>query len=254
MKKLLGQIELNRIYQRNCTEGMKMIPGESISLVIADPPYNIGKKGSFIEAKDKHHHTIREDWDNIPLNEFEKFNNDWINECFRVLKPGGSLLAWGSHHNIHIIAQLMEQTGYDMKPFYIWEKSNPAPSWSGRLPTTSTEYLLWGTKGKNWTYNLDYAKSINNGKNIKNVFKTSLTPPKEKKKGRFPCQKRIEGLTDHLVKLHSLKGDIILVPFCGSGTECVVAKMYGRDFISFETKPEYIVLANNRLDDICDVS
>lgn len=44
MKKLLGSLELNRIYQRDVIEGMKMIPDNSIYLIIADPPYNIGKK------------------------------------------------------------------------------------------------------------------------------------------------------------------------------------------------------------------
>lgn len=131
-------------------------------------------------------------------------------------------------------------------------KTNPAPNWIGKSPCAATEYLIWATKGAKPTYNLDYAKSINSGKNIKNVFQTSLTPPSEKKKGKFPCQKRLEGLTDHLINLHSNEGDIILVPFAGSGTECIASQINKRNWISFETNREYMELANMRLDDVAD--
>lgn len=144
----------------------------------------------------------------------------------------------------------MDQIGYEIRTEYTWNKTNAAPCWTGRNPTESTENIIWASKGKGWTYNLHYAKSINDGKNIRNVITTSLTPQREKEYGKHPTQKRLEGLTDILINLHSNQGDIVLVPFCGSGTEIVGAQMLNRNWISFETNPEYIETANKRLDSL----
>lgn len=248
MKKLLGSLELNRIYQRDVIEGMKMIPDNSIYLIIADPPYNIGKKGNYLEANDHKFRTVKEDWDTIE--NFEEFTYKWLKESYRVLRPGGSILSYGTKHNIYMTGYLMDQIGYEIRTEYTWNKTNAAPCWTGRNPTESTENIIWASKGKGWTYNLNYAKSINNGKNIRNVITTSLTPQREKEYGKHPTQKRLEGLTDILINLHSNEGDIVLVPFCGSGTEIVGAQMLNRNWISFETNPEYIETANKRLDSL----
>lgn len=247
MKKLLGSIQLNRIYQRDCIQGMKMIPDNSIDLVISDPPYNIGKKGAKVKLK-KGYKSIDEKWDNI--DDFEQFTLNWLKECYRVLKTGGSILSYGTHHNIFLTGYLMEQIGFKVKMQYIWKKRNPPPSFLGTNPTFATESIIWATKDDKYEYNLDYAKTINNGKNISNVFETALTPQREKKHGRFPCQKPLE-ITIKLIKLHSKANETVLIPFCGSGTECLASVLTNRNFISFETNREYIELANNRLDDAC---
>ncbi|STO12749.1 Modification methylase DpnIIB [[Flavobacterium] thermophilum] len=248
MKELLGSLELNRIYQMDCLEGMKLIPDNSVDLIIADPPYNIGKKGKYIQSEEKRFYAIKEEWDT--LDNFEEFNWLWLSEAYRVLKNGGSLLVWGSRHNIYICGYQIEKIGYDIKTHYTWYKTNAMPCLTGRNPSESTEQLIWAVKGKNWTYNLNYAKEINEGKNIRNVFITTQTPSKEKTYGKHPSQKRIEGLTDILINLHTNENDIILVPFCGSGTECVAARMLNRKFMAFETESKYIEIANKRLDNL----
>lgn len=43
LKELLGDLELNQIYQMDCIEGMRMLPDDSVDLIVTDPPYNIGK-------------------------------------------------------------------------------------------------------------------------------------------------------------------------------------------------------------------
>jgi site-specific DNA-methyltransferase (adenine-specific) len=247
-KRLLGSLELDRVYQRDVIDGLRMLPNESVDLIIADPPYNIGKKGKYIESKEKRFYAIKEEWDTI--DDFESFNFVWLKECERVLREGGSLLVWGSRHNVYLCGYQIEKLGLQIKTHYTWYKTNAMPCLTGRNPSESTEQLIWAVKGSKWTYNLEYAKSINDGKNIRNVFITTQTPVSEKREGRHPSQKRIEGLTDILVNLHSNPGDTILVPFCGSGSECVAAKQYGRYFISFELESKYIEIANKRLDNV----
>lgn len=246
MRKQLNGVQLNRIYQRDCIEGMKMLPSESVELIIADPPYNTGQKGTKVNLKEAFgFNQFKQEWDDI--DDFHTFNKDWIEQCYRVLKPNGSILAYGTFHNLFTVGSLIEQLGFTIRIKYEWKKKNPPPSFIGNTPKFATESIIWATKGTGRTYNLDYAKKINNGKNINNVFETALTPQKEKKFGKFPCQKPLE-VSIKLINLHSSPDDIILVPFCGSGSELLAAEITGRQFISFEKEPSYIELANMRLD------
>ncbi|WP_434749668.1 DNA-methyltransferase [Paenibacillus amylolyticus] len=246
MKKQLNGLQLNRIYQRDCVEGMKMLPDNSIDLVIADPPYNLGNSGTKLDLKEMYgFNQFKEDWDKI--DDFPTFNQAWINECYRVLKPGGSIMAYGTHHNLFLVGYLMGESSFTIRTKYEWKKKNPSPNRTGTAPHFATESIIWASKGDNKIYNLDYAKRINNNKNITNVFETSATPPREKKYGKFPCQKPLE-VSIQLINLHSRPDQIVLIPFCGSGSEAVAAQMTGRNFITFERESQYIELANMRLD------
>ncbi|MBP1906322.1 DNA modification methylase [Paenibacillus turicensis] len=246
MKKQIEGIQLNRVYQRDCIEGMKLLPSESIDLIVADPPYNTGIKGTKINMKETYgFNYFKEAWDKI--DNFHDFNQAWIAECYRVLKPDGSILAYGTHHNLFTVGHLIEQAGFTIRAKYEWKKKNPPPNFSGSGPHFASESIIWASKGKRRTYNLDYAKRINDNKNIKSVFETTLTPRDEKKHGKFPCQKPLE-ISIKLINLHSHPDQIVLIPFCGSGSECVAAQMTGRNFITFERESDYIELANMRLE------
>lgn len=190
---------------------------------------------------------INEDWDKIE--DFEEFTTELLCQLYRVLMPGGSIISYGTHHNIFLTGQLMEYIGFKVKMMYVWKKLNPPPSFLGTNPTYATEFIIWATKEGKCTYNLDYSKYINNGKNIQNVFETPLTPRREKKYGKFPCQKPLD-MTTKLIHLHSNENDVVLVPFCGSGTEVVAAALSNRQFISFETNARHIEIANARLDNL----
>lgn len=246
MKNTLGQLHLNTINPIDAIEGLSMLPDGSVDMGLIDPPYNVSLNGAKVNLKNGYQ-AINEDWDKIE--NFEDFTSEWLYQVHRVLKPGGSILTYGTHHNIFLTGQLMEQIGYKVKMMYVWKKLNPPPSFLGTNPSFATEFIIWGTKEGKCTYNLDYAKSINNGKNIQNVFETPLTPKREKKYGNFPCQKPLE-MTTKLIHLHSNENDVVLVPFCGSGTEVVSAALSNRSFISFETNARHIEIANARLDNL----
>ena len=246
MSKLLNGLQINRIYQRDCIEGMKMLPDNSIDLVIADPPYNLGNNGTKINMKETYgFNYFKEDWDKI--DDFQAFNEAWINECHRVLKPDGSMLAYGTHHNIFTVGYLKEQSSFTIRAKYEWKKKNPPPNFSGNAPHFASESIIWASKGIRRTYNLDYAKRINDNKNIQSIFENALTPRFEKRHGKFPCQKPLE-ISIKLINLHSHPDQIVLIPFCGSGSEAVATQMTNRNFIAFERESKYIELTNIRLE------
>ena len=130
-------IELNRIYNEDCLEGMKRIPDGSVDLVLTDPPYNIGK------AK----------WDKIP--NYIEWCGKWLIECQRVLKDNGSFYWW--HNDMVQIAQLMEwiraNTRFVFNSFIVWDKGdfralawkNPSEDNNLRSWFNTCEYCLFYT-------------------------------------------------------------------------------------------------------------
>lgn len=75
----------------------------------------------------------------------------------------------------------------------------------------------------------------------------SLTKPSEKKAGKHPTQKP-EYLLERIIQASTMPGDIVLDPFCGSGTTGVVAARYGRYFIGIDTEESYLNITKKRLE------
>ena len=231
-KNLLGSLELNRIYQLDCLEGMKLIPDGSVDLLLTDPPYNVSQKSNF--------HTMGRK--GVDFGEWDKeFNQtDWLEVACSKVKKGGSAIVFNDYKNIGEMKDVLEAKGFVIKEMLIWKKSNPMPRNRDRLYVTSIEVALWAVKGKGWTFNRQRG-TYENG-----IFETPLV---NHKKRIHPTQKPIEVISD-LVKIHSNEKDIVLDCFIGSATTAVACELLDRKWIGFELEQEYIELANKRLDAI----
>lgn len=235
---------------------LKNVPDNSVDLVFADPPYNMSKKNGLAWKYSKHV-TMQEDWDMFTKDEFFKFNCDWIKECLRVLKHGGSLWISGSFHNIYQIGFILQEFHPEIKinNSIVWFKPNAQPNITCRFFTESTEHLIWATKngvGKKWKFNYQWTKdgiydSINpKGKQTRNVWSIPLTPKNEKWAGPHPTQKPFE-LLKRIILSCTDEGDVVLDPFVGSGTTSIVAKYYGRSSIGIDISKKYYEIAKRRM-------
>ena len=235
---------------------LKSTPNESVDLVFADPPYNISKKKG-LGWKYSKHITMQEEWDMFSKDEFFKFNKEWIAECFRVLKQGGSLWISGSFHNIYQIGFILQEFHPEAKinNSIVWFKPNAQPNITCRFFTESTEHLIWASKngdGKKWKFNYELTKKdiedqINpKEKQTRNVWAIPLTPRKEKWAGEHPTQKP-EELLRRIILSCTDKGDTVLDPFTGSGTTNFVAKKYNRNSIGIEKDKKYLKILKKRM-------
>ncbi len=234
---------------------LKTIPNESIDLVFADPPYNMSKKNG-LGWKYSKHITMQEEWDKFSKDDFFKFNCEWLKECFRVLKHGGSIWISGSFHNIYQIGFIIQQFHPDIKinNSIVWFKPNAQPNITCRFFTESTEHLIWASKNgddQKWKFNYKWTKEIEDkinpkGKQTRNVWSIPLTPKKEKWAGNHPTQKPFE-LLKRIILCCTDEEDLILDPFVGSGTTSSVAKYYGRNSIGIEINEDYIDIIKKRL-------
>lgn len=234
---------------------LKKMKDNSVDLIFADPPYNMSKKNGLAWKYSKHV-TMQENWDMFSKDEYFRFNKEWLTECFRILKHGGSLWVSGSFHNIY-------QTGFIIQEFFpdikinnsiVWFKPNAQPNITCRFFTESTEHLIWVSKngnGKKWKFNYEWSKQIEDpinpkGKQTRNVWSIPLTPKSEKWAGAHPTQKPFE-LLKRIILSCTSEGDLVLDPFVGSGTTSVVAKHYGRNSIGIELNKEYFEIIKKRL-------
>jgi len=144
----------------------------------------------------------------------------------------------------------LEQEGFKIINNITWQKTNPPPNLACKCFTHSTETILWAQKADKKAHHFfDYElmKKCNGGKQMKDVWTGSLTKPSEKKYGRHPTQKP-EYLLERIIHASTHSGDIILDPFCGSGTTGVVANRLGRLFIGIDIEEEYLNITKSRLE------
>ncbi|WP_339715762.1 site-specific DNA-methyltransferase [uncultured Sneathiella sp.] len=225
----------------DATAEMSKIPAESIDLIVADPPYNLGKNyGNNIDLKDR--------------DDYRKFTQDWLTEAVRILKPGGSLYCF---MGVKFIARLylMLEEEFDLTPqgWITWHYTQGMGRKRGFSPRH--EDILWFSKGNDAQFNLDdvrvpqkYYRKRNNmaGANPGDVWQFSHVHYCAAERLPHPTQKP-EALLERVIKASSSVGDIVLDPFLGSGTTARVATILGRNAIGIEVNPDYIGMAETRL-------
>ena len=231
---------------------LKKLPSKSIDMIFADPPYFLSGDGITCSAG-KMVSVKKGEWDEkISIKEKHNFNKKWIRACKRVLKDDGTIWISGTMHNIYSIGMALEEEGFKIINNITWKKLNPPPNISCRAFVHSTETILWAKKdlkNNKHKFNYNLMKELNNGKQMKDVWETSLTKPSEKKQGKHPTQKPI-ALLEKIILASTDENDLILDPFNGSGTTGIVASRLKRKYIGIDKEKEYLDLTIRRKE--CD--
>jgi site-specific DNA-methyltransferase (adenine-specific) len=235
---------------------LRAMKDSSVDLIFADPPYFLSN-GGFTVKSGKMVSVNKGDWDQSQGFHAEiQFHTDWIAECLRVLSPNGSLFISGTYHSIYKCGYILQSMNARIVNDVSWFKPNGAPALAGRNFTASHETIIWTTKNQKSKHTFNYLESKNwpsgsdqilrQGKQMRSVWSIPTTPPREKLLGKHPTQKPIE-LLDRIISLCSKEGDLVLDPFCGSGTTGVVSVMRARRFIGIDLDEAYIELARGRI-------
>lgn len=227
---------------------LNKIESKSIDMIFADPPYFLSGDG--ISCSGGKMVTVNKgNWDKkINISEKHKFNRKWIKQCYKILKDNGTIWISGTMHNIYSIGMALEQEGFKIINNITWEKLNPPPNISCRYFVHSTETILWAKKdikNEKHKFNYDLMKELNGNKQAKDVWKTSLTKPSEKKCGKHPTQKPI-AILEKIILASTDEGDLILDPFNGSGTTGIAANKLNRKYIGIDLEKEYLDITIKR--------
>ena len=239
----------------DCFQLLRKIKAQSIDMIFADPPYFLSNDGITCQSG-KMVCVNKAEWDkpssvlhDTPGAKYQ-FNKKWIHLCKRILKPDATIWISGTLHNIYAIGMALEEEGFQIINNITWQKTNPPPNLSCRCFTHTTETILWAQKKeKNAHHYFDYKlmKQINGGKQMKDVWTGSTTKPSEKKEGKHPTQKP-EYLLERIVLASTKPNQMVLDPFCGSGTTGIAALRHGRRFIGIDSCEAYLQIAKKRLE------
>jgi modification methylase len=251
----LKTVETNRVLIGDCIAEMAKLPAESVDLVFADPPYNLQLQGDLKRPDDSRVDSVDDAWDKFSsFSAYDDFTRAWLVACRRVMKRNATLWVIGSYHNIFRVGAMLQNVGFWILNDVVWRKSNPMPNFRGRRFTNAHETLIWAARepdGKDYTFNYEALKAGNDDVQMRSDWTIALCTGEERLKhinGKklHPTQKP-EALLARVIVASSRPDDLVLDPFCGSGTTGAVAKRLGRRFIGIERERAYAAAAQARI-------
>lgn len=242
-------METNYIKNIDCRIGLAELPNESIDCIVTDCPYlivgggcsegtyrtkNGNRQPSGIMNRQKTPIHCDENTDNVRAGKMFKHNEikfeEWLSECYRVLKEGTHCYVMINGRNLKDLQQAAEDAGFVYQNLLAWKKQNATPN---RYYLQCLEFILMLRKGAARNVN---DMGISNCLSVPNIIGNK----------RHPTEKPI-ALMQVMIEQSTNKGDIVLDPFAGSGSTLVAAKRAERNFIGFEIDPKFYDVANKRL-------
>ncbi|MEY4769253.1 MAG: hypothetical protein RL637_1892 [Pseudomonadota bacterium] len=272
----------DNLYCGDCLTIMKNIADNSVNLVYLDPPFFTNKTHSLTSPNRKLIYSFDDSWKSHK--EYAEFIYLRLIEIKRILKETGSVFIHCDKNANYIIRLVAEDVfGKDnFRSEIIWIYKRWSNSANNLMPNHQTIFFF--SKTKNYKFNktyTDYSATTNvdqllqkrvrdedgkviyaknnageiitaddkKGVPLSDVWEIPFLNPKAKERTGYPTQKPIL-LLERILQLTTDENDIVLDPFCGSGTTLVAAKLNNRKYIGIDTSTNAIQLAQQRLTDL----
>ncbi len=243
---------LNRIFNEDALMGLNRIPDGSIDLIIADPPYSLGK--DYGNQSDK-----------LDSAAYLKWMESWVDAAIPKLKQTGSFyifLTWRYSPEIFVMMKQRLQMINEI----IWDRRVPSMGGSVRSFTSVHDTIGLFVKSKGYYFDLDSvripydaqtkkarsrsifvgAKWLEVGYNPKDLWSVTRVHKCDPERADHPTQKPLE-IIDRMIYASCPPGGVVLDPFMGSGTTAVSAQRCSRQFVGFELNPDYCAIIHKRL-------
>lgn len=270
---------INKVIEGDCLDELKNIKDSSVDVVYLDPPFFTQKKHTLRSRDNSKTYSFDDSWESV--DEYRRYIARRLMECRRVLKSTGSIFLHcdktASHHLRIALDEVFGAVNFQSE--IIWSYRRWSNSKKGLL--NSHQVIFFYSKTPDFKFNQTYSAYSpttnidqifqkrardENGKTkykiaatgdteliddksgvpLSDVWEIPYLNPKAKERVGYPTQKPIL-LLEQIIKLASDEGDIILDPFCGSGTTLVAAKLLGRQYIGIDASKEAVSLTNERL-------
>ncbi|HET0337724.1 TPA: site-specific DNA-methyltransferase [Streptococcus pneumoniae] len=266
-------------------EILKTIEYSSIDLIYMDPPFFTQKTQKLSNNKNIMY-SFEDTWTSIE--DYKEFLSVRLEECKRVLKNSGSIFVHCDKIANHHIRLILDNIfGADMfQSEIIWNYKRWSNSKKGLLNNHQNIYFY--SKSKDFKFNTiftEYSSTTNidqilverkrdgnsktiykvdnngnyilakekNGVPLSDVWNIPFLNPKAKERVGYPTQKPIL-LLEQIIKIATDKNDIVLDPFCGSGTTLVASKILNRNYMGIDLSEEAINITQQRLENVIKTS
>lgn len=218
-------LQLNKIHNMDCIEGLNLLEDKSIDLVVTDPPYLMNYRSNRRVKQEKFDY-IKNDKDSHEL------IKEYIGLVYKKMKDDTAIYMFCSWHHIDFFKQEFEKY-FKLKNVIVWNKNNHGSGDLKGAYAPKHEFVLYGHKGR----------SIFRNKRVPDVIDCAKIPSN---KLTHPTEKPID-LLETFILNNSDVGDLVFDGFSGTGSTGVASIKNGRKFLGFELEKEYSDIANERL-------
>ena len=275
-------METNKIYHGNCVEKLKEIEANKVDLIYFDPPFFTQRKHSLTNKDNSKTYEFDDKYNSIE--EYLELVENVLLESKRVLKNTGSVFLHcdkTASHNIRVVMdKIFGRENFQSE--IIWSYKRWSNAKKGLL--NSHQVIFFYSKTQDFKFNTlytDYSATTNldqilqdrerneNGKSVykkdengnvilgkekkgvplSDVWEIPYLNPKAKERTGYSTQKPVL-LLNQILNIVTDEGDLVVDPFCGSGTTCVSAKSLKRQFIGIDISKDAVELANSRLEEM----
>jgi site-specific DNA-methyltransferase (adenine-specific) len=270
----------NEVLDGDCLEVLRTIPANSVNLVYLDPPFFTGRKHSSSSRDGSKRYSFDDIWQHS--SEYFEFLVERLLLCRRSMKADASIFFHCDHNSTHIARQALDLVfgSENFQSEIIWAYKRWSNAKRGLLQ--QHQNILFYGNGPDFKWNpafVDYSATTNvdqilqkrtrddRGKSVYatgedgsivfdgnkkgvplgDVWNIPFLNPKARERTGYPTQKPLL-LLERIVALASDEGDLVLDPFCGSGTTLVAAKLLNRRFLGIDVSNDATTLAKARLE------
>ncbi len=231
---------------------MKTIPDETIDLVVTDPPFAINfkaKKANYNRTASR----VLSGYNEINVEDYYKFTNNWMRQVKRVLKKSGSMYVFSGWNNLKDILTALDVNGFTTINHIIWKYQFGVVT--AKKFVTSHYHCLFVCKNDKIRKFFPYSRFKKNAKTSDGkslhyrdkedvwIIKREYWTGDDKTPTKLPAE-----IIKKILQYSSEKNDLILDPFLGSGQVAVISKMLGRKYLGFEIIKSYYDFAYERLE------
>ena len=276
------KMETNKIIHGNCVEKLKEIEANKVDLIYFDPPFFTQRKHSLTNKDNSKTYEFDDKF--ISIEEYLTLIENVLEQSKRVLKNTGSLFLHCDKTASHNVRVVMDKVfgRENFQSEIIWSYKRWSNAKKGLL--NAHQVIFFYSKTQDFKFNTlytDYSATTNldqilqdrerneNGKAVykkdengnvilgkekkgvplSDVWEIPYLNPKAKERTGYPTQKPVL-LLNQILNIVTEEGDLVVDPFCGSGTTCVSAKSLKRQFIGIDISIDAVELANSRLEEM----
>ena len=275
-------METNKIIHGNCVQKLKEIESNQVDLIYFDPPFYTQKKHSLSTRDNSKTYEFDDIYES--LEDYLTLIEHVLIDCKRVLKNTGSVFLHCDKTASHYIRTVLDKVfgRENFQSEIVWSYKRWSNAKKGLL--NSHQIIFFYSKTQSFRFNTlytNYSATTNldqilqdrerneNGKSIykrdengnviigkekkgvplSDVWEIPYLNPKAKERIGYPTQKPVL-LLNQIINISTDEGDLVLDPFCGSGTTCVSAKLLKRRYIGIDISLDAVELANMRLEEM----
>ena len=266
------------VYNDDCLNFFRKIDNDSVDMIYLDPPFYTQRKQKLSNSDGKVYQ-FSDTWESKDT--YCTYIKERLAEMRRVLKKEGSIFLHcdtsASHYLRMILDDIFGESNFRSE--IIWSYKRWSNSQKALIPNHQT--IFFYSKTRNYKFNTiytEYSATTNidqilqerernsygkstykkntygeivpakekRGVPLSDVWEIPFLNPKAKERTGYPTQKPIE-LLDRIIKISTDEGDLVLDPFCGSGTTLVSAKLLNRRYIGVDISKQAVELTNSRI-------